>query len=145
MMPLGISSASDEGQILKPVQRLPLCFRKAYVAKQAIIKGTRETHACIERRTKWLRPVLSAACLPRVAQGCIKICSSIATIACRARGCEPEVIAYGHHPLAVIAHPDTRPWTHSAPRRIPGAPVSGGGFGQGAPQVGGTCQRSDQG
>ena len=66
-------------------------------------------------------------------------------IACRARGCELDVIAYGHHPLAVIAHPETRPWTHSAPRRIPGAPISGGGFGQGAPQVGGTCQCSYQG
>jgi len=48
------------------------------------------------------------------------------------------VVAYGHHPLAVIAHPDTRPWAQAAPRRIPAAPLPGGGgahFGQGAPQA----------
>ena len=83
----------------------------------------------------WLRQVLSAARLPPEAQGLHNLHSELRPTTCRARGCELDVIAYGHHPLALIAHPDTRPWTHSAPRRIPGAPISGGGFGQGAPHV----------
>lgn len=39
----------------------------------------------------------------------------------------------------MIAQPDTRPWTQAAPRRIPGAPVTGAAssyYGQGTPQVG---------
>jgi hypothetical protein len=29
---------------------------------------------------------------------------------CRAKPCDPVVVAYGHYPLPVIAEPETKPW-----------------------------------
>ena len=52
LIPLGISSASGVGLVLKPVQHFSLCFCKACMAKEAMMKGTRETHALIDRRRK---------------------------------------------------------------------------------------------
>lgn len=119
---------------------ISLCICKACMAKEASIHDTSELDALVDGRTSLCAALMSAARLPPEAQGtCMTYVPPSHHIACRARGCELEVIAYGHHPLAVVAHPDTRPWTHSAPRRIPGAPISGGGFRQGARQVSAFC------